>query len=158
MRLAIRPFGVLGTRLTAIGAVKKVGQAPVPGFPIVDPSGLPFIRNGPRGAGGASGEIYRWLGIADEESFPTPVREAIAVDCEVVLVAPSMGLPTTSSGKLSRSRAKANYLAGLYASLGARDSSRASLPTDGEGRATGVARPQLRLRLCLQVLAPERAA
>ena len=26
-----------------------------------------------------------------------------------------MGLPTTSSGKLSRSRAKANYLAGLYA-------------------------------------------
>ena len=42
------------------------------------------------------------------------VREAIAVDCEVVLVPPSMGLPTTSSGKLSRSRAKANYLAGLY--------------------------------------------
>jgi fatty-acyl-CoA synthase len=32
-----------------------------------------------------------------------------------VLVPPSMGLPTTSSGKLSRSRAKANYLAGLYA-------------------------------------------
>ncbi|MBL6616648.1 MAG: fatty acyl-AMP ligase, partial [Reyranella sp.] len=43
------------------------------------------------------------------------VREAIAVDCEVVLVPPSMGLPTTSSGKLSRARAKANYLAGLYA-------------------------------------------
>jgi fatty-acyl-CoA synthase len=43
------------------------------------------------------------------------VREAIAVDCDVVLVPPSMGLPTTSSGKLSRSRAKANYLAGHYA-------------------------------------------
>jgi len=43
------------------------------------------------------------------------VREAIAVDCDVVLVPPAMGLPTTSSGKLSRSRAKANYLAGLYA-------------------------------------------
>ena len=43
------------------------------------------------------------------------VREAIAVDCDVVLVPPTMGLPTTSSGKLSRSRAKANYLAGLYA-------------------------------------------
>jgi fatty-acyl-CoA synthase len=43
------------------------------------------------------------------------VREAIAVDCEVVLVPPTMGLPTTSSGKLSRSRAKANYLAGHYA-------------------------------------------
>jgi fatty-acyl-CoA synthase len=43
------------------------------------------------------------------------VREAMAVDCDVVLVAPSQGLPTTSSGKLSRARTKANYLAGLYA-------------------------------------------
>lgn len=43
------------------------------------------------------------------------VRESVAVDCEVVLVPPTMGLPTTSSGKLSRSRARANYLAGLYA-------------------------------------------
>ena len=43
------------------------------------------------------------------------VREAIAVDCDVVLVPPTMGLPTTSSGKLSRARTKANYLAGLYA-------------------------------------------
>ena len=44
------------------------------------------------------------------------VREAIAVDCEVVLVPPTMGLPTTSSGKLSRAKVKGNYLAGLYGS------------------------------------------
>ena len=43
------------------------------------------------------------------------VRETVGVDCDVVLVPPSMGLPTTSSGKLARARAKANYLAGLYA-------------------------------------------
>jgi fatty-acyl-CoA synthase len=43
------------------------------------------------------------------------VRETVGVDCDVVLVSPSMGLPTTSSGKLARARAKANYLAGLYA-------------------------------------------
>ena len=43
------------------------------------------------------------------------VREAIAVDCDVALVPPTVGLPTTSSGKLSRARTKANYLAGLYA-------------------------------------------
>jgi fatty-acyl-CoA synthase len=43
------------------------------------------------------------------------VREAVAVDCDVVLVPPAIGLPTTSSGKLSRARTKANYLAGLYA-------------------------------------------
>jgi len=42
------------------------------------------------------------------------VREAIAVDCDVVLVPPTTGLPMTSSGKLSRSRAKANFLAGRY--------------------------------------------
>jgi fatty-acyl-CoA synthase len=44
------------------------------------------------------------------------VREAIAVDCEVVLVPPTMGLPTTSSGKLSRAKVKGNYLAGRYGS------------------------------------------
>jgi len=43
------------------------------------------------------------------------VREAVAVDCHVVLVPPTLGLPMTSSGKLSRSKVKANYLAGLYA-------------------------------------------
>ncbi len=42
------------------------------------------------------------------------VREAIAVDCDVALVPPTAGLPTTTSGKLSRARTKANYLAGLY--------------------------------------------
>jgi fatty-acyl-CoA synthase len=43
------------------------------------------------------------------------VREAVAVDCEIVLVPPAVGLPMTSSGKLSRARAKANYQAGQYA-------------------------------------------
>jgi fatty-acyl-CoA synthase len=43
------------------------------------------------------------------------VREAVAVDCDVILVPPTMGLPMTSSGKLSRARTKANYLAGRYA-------------------------------------------
>jgi fatty-acyl-CoA synthase len=59
-----------------------------------------------------SGEEARRALAADVAGI---VRETMAVDCDVVLVAPAMGLPTTSSGKLSRSRAKANYLAGLYA-------------------------------------------
>jgi len=42
------------------------------------------------------------------------VREAVVVDCDVALVPPTMGLPMTSSGKLSRSRTRANYLAGRY--------------------------------------------
>ncbi len=42
------------------------------------------------------------------------VRESVALDCTVVLVPPH-GLPQTSSGKLSRTRARANYLQGIYA-------------------------------------------
>ena len=77
MRLAVRPFGVLGTSLSSTG-VKKVAPAPAPGLPIVDPAGLHYIRtNGPRGAGGAAGSIYEWLGISEDQSFPRPVREAI---------------------------------------------------------------------------------
>jgi fatty-acyl-CoA synthase len=49
------------------------------------------------------------------EDVAGAVRETIAVDCDVVLVPPTIGLPTTSSGKLSRARTKANYLAGRYA-------------------------------------------
>ena len=59
-----------------------------------------------------SGEEAR---VALARDVAGAVREAIAVDCDVALVAPTMGLPTTSSGKLSRARTKTNYLAGLYA-------------------------------------------
>lgn len=77
MRVAVRPYGVLGTFLTSAGA-RKVASGPVPGLPIVDPAGLPYIQErGPRGAGGASKEIYRFLGIADDAAFPKPVTEAI---------------------------------------------------------------------------------
>ncbi|HXV23868.1 MAG TPA: fatty acyl-AMP ligase [Alphaproteobacteria bacterium] len=41
------------------------------------------------------------------------VVQAAAVDCEVIPV-PPRSLPQTSSGKLSRSKAKENYLAGRY--------------------------------------------
>ena len=75
MRIAVRPFGVLGSAMSSAGSVRKVAQGPVPGLAFVDPAGLPFIRNGPRGAGGAAGQIYKWLGIDD--AFPAPVRDAI---------------------------------------------------------------------------------
>jgi fatty-acyl-CoA synthase len=59
--------------------------------------------------------------VADEEARAAlardvagAVREAVVVDCDVALVPPTMGLPMTSSGKLSRSRTRANYLAGRY--------------------------------------------
>lgn len=42
------------------------------------------------------------------------VKETVGVDGTVELILPSVGLPLTSSGKLSRSRARANWLAGMY--------------------------------------------
>ena len=85
MRIAVRPFGVLGTVLKSAGGVKKVTAGPAPGLPILDPAGLKYIQNGPRGAGGAAGEIYRWLGIAEDDAFPAPVREAIQAPLQAKL-------------------------------------------------------------------------
>jgi fatty-acyl-CoA synthase len=48
------------------------------------------------------------------------VKETVGVDCTVQLLSPSIGLPMTSSGKLSRSRARTRYLAGEYANGGRR--------------------------------------
>ncbi len=45
------------------------------------------------------------------------VRESAAVDCRVVLIARRPGLPLTSSGKLGRTRARVDYLAGLGVAL-----------------------------------------
>jgi fatty-acyl-CoA synthase len=46
------------------------------------------------------------------------LQKSMAVEARVILVPPH-GLPQTSSGKLSRARAKANYLTGAYAETGA---------------------------------------
>jgi fatty-acyl-CoA synthase len=48
------------------------------------------------------------------------VKETVGVDGTVALILPSVGLPLTSSGKLSRSRARTNWLAGLYENGGRR--------------------------------------
>ena len=42
-------------------------------------------------------------------------KEAAGVDSEIVMISRQPGLPLTSSGKLSRSRAKATFVAGGYA-------------------------------------------
>jgi fatty-acyl-CoA synthase len=48
------------------------------------------------------------------------VKETVGVDGLVQLIRPSVGLPMTSSGKLSRSRARANWLDGRYRDGGQR--------------------------------------
>jgi hypothetical protein len=86
MRVAVRPFGVLGTTMTSSGGLKKVASGPAPGLPILDPAGLHHIRgSGPKGAGGASGQIYRWLGIDTDDAFPAPVRDTIQTPLQAKL-------------------------------------------------------------------------
>lgn len=75
--IKVRPYGVLGEQLTRSG--NRVRRAPEPGMQVAffDPAGLPFIRAGPQGAGGAAGDIYDWLGIRNSPAFPDPVVRAI---------------------------------------------------------------------------------
>merc|ERR1719464_451014 len=66
------PHGVLGS-----GTAGAVAAEPDASTAFVDPAGLYYIRNGPMGAGGAAGAIYKWLGIGSDPSFPDEVRAAI---------------------------------------------------------------------------------
>lgn len=86
MRLAVRPYGVLGSFKTRSGAVNKVMPVPAPGFPFIDPAGLHHIQqHGPQDAAGASGQIYQFLGIQNDTQFPAAVRAAIQAPCQAKL-------------------------------------------------------------------------
>jgi fatty-acyl-CoA synthase len=56
--------------------------------------------------------------LKDRESLIGDVRqivkEAVGIDCQIVLISRQVGLPLTSSGKLSRVRAKSRFIAGGY--------------------------------------------
>ena len=62
---------------------------------------------------GAGGEAA--AGEEIEGDIRQIVKEAVGVDSEIVMIPRQPGLPLTSSGKLSRSRAKATFVAGGYA-------------------------------------------
>lgn len=82
MRFAIKPHGVLGTALSKNGSITKLASEPAPGLPVVDPAGLHHIHGmGPKGAGGAAGQIYSWLGIGEHGEFPEPVRQVTCARC-----------------------------------------------------------------------------
>jgi hypothetical protein len=76
-------FGVLGTAMTSEGKFENVAPPPfeVPGggCAFVDPAGLHHIQppGGPKGAHGASGAIYKAIGISHLESFPADVQASV---------------------------------------------------------------------------------
>ena len=57
------------------GLLMGCNPAPPPG----SPAGLHYIQppGGPRGAGGAAGAIYRYLGIAGDASFSPDIVQAV---------------------------------------------------------------------------------
>mmetsp|Transcript_43366 Transcript_43366/g.140658 ORF Transcript_43366/g.140658 Transcript_43366/m.140658 type:complete len:213 (+) Transcript_43366:154-792(+) len=77
-RVQVVPYSVLGQQLVRGEGVVDRADPPDASVVFCDPAGLPFIqRTGPGGAGGASGAIYDFLGIRDDDAFPEPVREAV---------------------------------------------------------------------------------
>jgi len=67
------PYGVLGDH----GAAPDAGGPPDGRIAIVDPAGVHFMQNGPTGAEGGAGAIYKWLGIYNDSSFPVAVRDSV---------------------------------------------------------------------------------
>ena len=76
-RLKVVRHGVLGKQKIPGQGKVAVAIQPGAGTAFCDPAGLSFIKNGPDGAGGASGDIYRFLGIDDNDAFPEPVQNAV---------------------------------------------------------------------------------
>ena len=88
---------------------------------------LPRLRQGDACAfsveSGAGEEVVvlvqSYVGDADElealtGSIRQTVKETAGVDCRIELISRKFGLPLTSSGKLSRTHAKAKFMAGGY--------------------------------------------
>ena len=73
------PYGVLGQYSSLAGPVRNAPDPAEAEHPVVviDPAGLDYIRRGPRGAGGAAGALYSWLGISWHRAFPKDVQAAI---------------------------------------------------------------------------------
>lgn len=59
----IVPYGVLGTQLSMQGSLVEVASPPDQATVITDPAGLPYVRGVTKGAGGAAGAIYNFLGL-----------------------------------------------------------------------------------------------
>lgn len=74
----ICPYGVLGETMLSGGFRQQWAPVPESNIVIVDPAGLSYIQeSGPSQAGGASGAIYRFLGIGEDDSFVPQVRSSI---------------------------------------------------------------------------------
>lgn len=85
-RVAVVNYGVLGKRLSGAGAEEDGAPAPDGETLFVDPCSVRFVRDPslcPGGAGGASGAIYKFIGIDGDRGFPDDVVAQIAKEGDV---------------------------------------------------------------------------
>eukprot|EP00928_Gymnodinium_smaydae_P074406 TRINITY_DN5745_c0_g4_i1.p1 TRINITY_DN5745_c0_g4~~TRINITY_DN5745_c0_g4_i1.p1 ORF type:complete len:1185 (-),score=260.66 TRINITY_DN5745_c0_g4_i1:200-3754(-) len=86
-KVALVPHNVLGTRSAAKGTEEVVGPEPDANTTVVDLANLLYVQGtGPRGAGGASAAVYKWLGFGNQESFSEEVRTALQAELDVKFV------------------------------------------------------------------------
>jgi hypothetical protein len=74
-KLAVRPYGVLGTAMVLTGSNIRVADEPDETCAIVDPTSLEYLQATADDAANTSGAIYKWAGITGR--FPKSVSEGV---------------------------------------------------------------------------------
>jgi hypothetical protein len=74
-KIKIVPYGVLGTQLSMTGSLRQLADSPDNDTVIVDPAGLHHIKGTAANASGASGAIYKHIGLTGK--FPVEIQNAI---------------------------------------------------------------------------------
>ena len=76
--ITILPHGILGARQLKNGTNTQAGSPPNSNTVVVDPGGFDHLsKNGPKGAGGATKDVYIWLGIYYDDQFHHDIQTAI---------------------------------------------------------------------------------
>ena len=59
---------------------------PIADMVIVGPAGVKYIQeSGPRGAQGAAGSIYKFVGIYEHKGFPEEVKQGVNEELRAIL-------------------------------------------------------------------------
>ncbi|KEG12400.1 hypothetical protein DQ04_01741020 [Trypanosoma grayi] len=79
-KIVVAPYGVLGMQMSLQGGMVRAGGEPDDSVVVVDAADLRHIFTTADGASGASGAIYKWLGLRGQ--FPDELVRAISRVCD----------------------------------------------------------------------------
>jgi len=85
-KVELKGYGVLGAGVKD-GKIQQIGETPGEDEVFVDPAGLHRIHDfhnvGRVRAGGAAAAIYKYIGLWNQPSFPSAVKDALYVGCPI---------------------------------------------------------------------------